>query len=427
MRLSQKGSPALTVLLCFIVALLEGIDIQSAGIAGPGIAAAFNLDKSQMGWVFSTSILGLLPGAFLGGLLADRIGRKYVLITSVLLFGVFSLITTTTWELNGLLAARLMTGVGLGAALPNLIALSSESADDSTRATAVSLMYCGVPLGGALASLVSVLGGVDNWKLVFHLGGWAPLLVAPLLYVLLPESAAYQTGKQSGTAPRISVWHGLFRQRQASVTLLLWGSCFFTLTVVYMLLNWLPSLLIGQGFTRPQAGMVQLLLNLGMATGSILAGLLLDRWRASLLVGLVYTGILGALLALGHSSSFASMLLAGFAAGFFVLAAQLILYALAPQLYPAQIRATGVGSAVAIGRLGSISGPLIAGQMLATGAGTSGLMLAASPGILIAAFGVIALLRQRNAQLSHSPAPQTVPATAGRLAPEHLARPTDQQ
>ncbi|WP_085725615.1 3-(3-hydroxy-phenyl)propionate transporter MhpT [Pseudomonas sp. R37(2017)] len=405
MNRSPKGLTVITVLLCFVVALLEGIDIQSAGIAGPGIAAAFGLDRAQMGWVFSASILGLLPGAFLGGLMADRIGRKYVLIGSVILFGCFSLITTATWDLPGLLVARFMTGLGLGAALPNLIALSSESADDSARATAVSLMYCGVPLGGALASLASLFGGIENWKLVFHVGGWTPLLVAPLLHVLLPESAAYKGQAQTGTTPRPSVWQGLFREGQALSTLLLWVSCFFTLTVVYMLLNWLPSLLIGQGFTRPQAGMVQLLLNLGMAAGSVLAGLLLDRWRASLLVSLIYIGILVSLLALGRSSDLTGMLLAGFAAGFFVLAAQLILYALAPQLYPAQVRATGVGSAVAVGRLGSISGPLIAGQMLATGAGASGLMLAASPGIVIAAVGLIVLLRQRNAGLSHSPAP----------------------
>ncbi|MNO45854.1 4-hydroxybenzoate transporter PcaK [compost metagenome] len=402
---SRRGSTVITIALCFVVALLEGIDIQSAGIAGPGIAGAFGLDRSQMGWVFSASILGLLPGAFIGGLLADRIGRKHVLIGSVMLFGCFSLITTATWDLPGLLIARFMTGLGLGAALPNLIALCSESADDSARATAVSLMYCGVPLGGALASLVTLFGAIDNWKLVFHMGGWTPLLVAPLLYFLLPESTAYRGHVQSSSTSRPSVLQGLFQEGQALSTLLLWVSCFFTLTVVYMLLNWLPSLLVGQGFSRPQAGMVQLLLNLGMAAGSILAGLLLDRWRASLLVSLIYVGILVSLLALGRSSDLPSMLMAGFAAGFFVLAAQLILYALAPQLYPAQVRATGVGSAVAIGRLGSISGPLIAGQMLATGTGASGLMLAASPGIVLAAAGLIVLLRQRSAGLNHSPTP----------------------
>ncbi|MBD9505038.1 3-(3-hydroxy-phenyl)propionate transporter MhpT [Pseudomonas sp. BGr12] len=388
-----SAATPLTILLCFIVALLEGMDIQSAGIAGPGIAAHFGLDKAQLGWVFSASILGLLPGAFAGGWLADRIGRKRVLTVAVALFGLFSLLTTQSWNLDSLLLARFMTGLGLGAALPNLIALTSESASNDRRATAVSLMYCGVPLGGALASLAGMFATPERWQLVFHLGGWAPLLVAPLLHLRLPESAAYQHQVDEGQ--RTGMAQGLFGNGQAVPTLLLWLSCFFTLMVVYLLLNWLPSLLIGQGFSRPQAGSVQLLLNLGMALGSVLAGVLLDRWRPALLVALIYGGILLTLAALGSFEGFAGMLLAGFAAGFFVLAAQLVLYALAPQFYPAGIRATGVGSAVAVGRLGSIGGPLLAGQMLASGSGTAGLMGLAAPGVLIAAAGIILLLRHR--------------------------------
>ena len=400
MKLARNHA-VITVALCFIVALLEGVDIQSAGIAGPGIAAHFQLDKAEMGWVFSSSILGLLPGAFIGGLLADRIGRKTVLIGSVLLFGAFSIVTSMAWDLPSLLSARFMTGLGLGAALPNLIALSSESARETGRATAVSLMYCGVPLGGATASLVAMLGGAEQWQLVFHVGGWAPIIVAPVLYFFLPESSSYQATTRSQNAqPRTGIADGLFGRGQAMPTLLLWISCFFTLTVVYMLLNWLPTLLAGQGFSRSEVGTVQTLLNLGMASGSILAGVLLDRWNAIKLVALIYGDMLLALLGLGVSASFVNMLIAGFIAGFFVLAAQLILYALAPQFYPSAIRATGVGSAVAIGRLGSMSGPLIAGQMLASGTGVAGLMLAASPGILAAAASVIVLLRREERKLA---------------------------
>ncbi|WP_459729958.1 3-(3-hydroxy-phenyl)propionate transporter MhpT [Pseudomonas sp. MHK4] len=396
-----RNHAVITVALCFIVALLEGVDIQSAGIAGPGIAAHFQLDKAEMGWVFSSSILGLLPGAFIGGLLADRIGRKTVLIGSVLLFGAFSIVTSMAWDLPSLLSARFMTGLGLGAALPNLIALSSESARETGRATAVSLMYCGVPLGGATASLVAMLGGAEQWQLVFHVGGWAPIIVAPVLYFFLPESSSYQATTRSQNAQsRTGIADGLFGRGQAMPTLLLWISCFFTLTVVYMLLNWLPTLLAGQGFSRSEVGTVQTLLNLGMASGSILAGVLLDRWNAIKLVALIYGGMLLALLGLGISASFVNMLIAGFIAGFFVLAAQLILYALAPQFYPSAIRATGVGSAVAIGRFGSMSGPLIAGQMLASGTGVAGLMLAASPGILAAAASVIVLLRREERKMA---------------------------
>ena len=132
-----------TIGLCFMVALMEGLDLQAAGIAAVGMAQAFALDKMQMGWIFSAGILGLLPGALVGGMLADRHGRKRILLGSVLLFGLFSLATAVAWSFPTLLLARLLTGVGLGAALPNLIALTSEAAGSRFRGRAVSLMYCG--------------------------------------------------------------------------------------------------------------------------------------------------------------------------------------------------------------------------------------------------------------------------------------------
>ena len=145
---SSSSRLMLTIGLCFLVALMEGLDLQAAGIAAGGIAQAFALDKMQMGWIFSAGILGLLPGALVGGMLADRYGRKRILIGSVALFGLFSLATAIAWDFPSLVFARLMTGVGLGAALPNLIALTSEAAGPRFRGTAVSLMYCGVPIGG---------------------------------------------------------------------------------------------------------------------------------------------------------------------------------------------------------------------------------------------------------------------------------------
>ncbi len=156
---SSSSRLMLTIGLCFLVALMEGLDLQAAGIAAGGIAQAFALDKMQMGWIFSAGILGLLPGALVGGMLADRYGRKCILIGSVALFGLFSLATAIAWDFPSLVFARLMTGVGLGAALPNLIALTSEAAGPRFRGTAVSLMYCGVPIGAALAATLGFAGG----------------------------------------------------------------------------------------------------------------------------------------------------------------------------------------------------------------------------------------------------------------------------
>ncbi|WP_275630272.1 3-(3-hydroxy-phenyl)propionate transporter MhpT [Pseudomonas sp. 273] len=383
-----------TLGLCFLVALLEGLDLQAAGIAGPGMARAFSLDKLQMGWVFSAGILGLLPGAFAGGWLADRVGRKRVLIGSVALFGVFSLATAHAWDLHSLLAARLLTGVGLGAALPNLIALSSEAAGARLRGSAVSLMYCGVPLGAALAAGIGIAGYAGNWQLVFHVGGVVPLLILPLLALYLPESGGFHAAAESGSPA--SLRRDLLGQ---GATWLLWLSYFFTLMVVYILINWLPSLLVGQGFSPSQASWVMFALQIGAAIGTLTLGVLMERLPAWATAALVYLGILAALAGLGLAAELRSMLLAGFVAGFFATGGQGVLYALAPWFYPARVRATGVGAAVAVGRLGAMSGPLVAGQMLALGTGSAGVLLASAPGIVVAALALFRLAARRPAQL----------------------------
>lgn len=388
-----------TIALCFAVAILEGIDFQAPGIAAKGMGVAFGLDKLQMGWVFSAGILGLLPGALVGGWLADRIGRKGVLIASVALFGVFSIGTAHAWDLNSLMVARLLTGVGLGAALPNLIALCSEAAGERLRGTAVSLMYCGVPLGAALAAMIGIVGFFDDWTVPFYVGGVLPLLVLPLLALWLPESAAFRARQASASEePRVPAIDGLFRNGAALPTLLLWVAYFFTLMVVYMLISWLPSLLVGQGFSGVQASWVIFSLQIGATVGTLMLGVLMNTLRPLGIAGLIYLGLLAALAALGMAESFASMLVAGFAAGMFATGGQGVLYALAPLFYRTEVRATGVGSAVAVGRLGAMSGPLVAGKMLALGTGTAGVMIASAPGLVVAGIAVFYLFVRSRKQ-----------------------------
>ncbi|MGW8150636.1 MFS transporter, partial [Klebsiella pneumoniae] len=183
-------------------------------------------------------------------------------------------------------------------------------------------------------------------------------------------------------------------------TLLLWLGYFFTLLVVYMLINWLPMLLVGQGFRASQAAGVMFSLQIGAACGTLLLGALMDKLTPLRMSLLIYSGILASLLALGSASSLTGMLLAGFVAGLFATGGQSVLYALAPLFYPAAIRATGVGTAVAVGRLGAMSGPLLAGKMLALGTGTVGVMAASAPGIVLAGVAVFWLMhRQQRAAM----------------------------
>lgn len=379
-----------TVGLCFLVALMEGLDLQAAGIAAVGIAQAFTLDKMQMGWIFSAGILGLLPGALFGGMLADRYGRKKVLLGSVALFGLFSIATALAWDYPTLVFARLMTGVGLGAALPNLIALTSEAAGPRFRGTAVSLMYCGVPIGAALAAAMGASGLVQAWQTIFWVGGIVPLLLVPLLMFRLPESQAFSAQQQDTPMPL----RAIFAPETASATLLLWLCYFFTLLVVYMLINWLPMLLVDQGFSASQASGVMFALQMGAALGTLMLGALMDKLSPLSMSLLIYSGMLASLIALGVANSFSLMLISGFIAGMFATGGQSVLYALAPLFYRTEIRATGVGTAVAVGRLGAMSGPLLAGKMLALGTGTVGVMAASAPGIVLAGVAVFWLMKK---------------------------------
>jgi len=379
----------ITIGLCFLVALMEGLDLQAMGIAAVAIAQVFELQKMQMGWIFSVGILGLLPGAFAGGRLADRYGRKKVLIGSVALFGLFSIATALAWDFSTLVIARLMTGIGLGAALPNLIALTSEAAGPRLRGFAVSMMYCGVPLGAALAATVGIAGVTLPWQTIFWLGGVVPLILVPLLVNTLPESRLFSDHRQAIAALPLA---DLFRHGAALPTLLLWLSYFFTLLVVYMLINWLPTLLVNQGFQATEASWVVFTLQIGAAVGTLILGALMNRLHPLVMSALIYVGMLLSLVSLGFSTHFDTMLAAGFVAGLFATGGQSVLYALAPQFYPTEIRATGVGTAVAVGRLGAMSGPLIAGKMLALGTGTVGVMAASAPGIVIAGIAVFWLL-----------------------------------
>lgn len=387
----------ITIGLCFLVALMEGLDLQAMGIAAVSIAQVFELQKMQMGWIFSAGILGLLPGAFTGGLLADRYGRKTVLIGSVALFGLFSIATALAWDFSSLVIARLITGIGLGAALPNLIALTSEAAGPRLRGLAVSMMYCGVPLGAALAATVGFAEMALPWQTVFWIGGVVPLILIPLLASMLPESRLFHDRRQVAVGLPLS---DLFRRGTAIPTLLLWLSYFFTLMVVYMLINWLPTLLVSQGFRAAQAAWVVFTLQIGAAAGTLILGALMNKLRPWAMSTLIYVGMLLSLAALASATQFGYMLLAGFVAGLFATGGQSVLYALAPQFYPTEIRVTGVGTAVAVGRLGAMSGPLIAGKMLALGTGAAGVMVASAPGLVIAGVAVFWLITRNRRNLA---------------------------
>ncbi|MDF3085903.1 3-(3-hydroxy-phenyl)propionate transporter MhpT [Burkholderia sola] len=394
---AEKSTVATTLALCFAIALLEGLDLQSVGVAAPRMAREFGLTVSQMGIAFSAGTFGLLPGAMLGGRLADRIGRKRVLIASVVLFGLLSIATAQVSTFAMLVVVRVLTGIGLGGAMPNLIALSSEAVEPRSRSSAVATMYCGIPFGGVIASVIGVLlAGDTEWRHIFYVGGVGPLLLVPLLVWCLPESRAYLD--VAGTqAARASVARTLFGDGRTTSTVALWVSYFCTLIVLYFLLNWLPSLMASRGLDRAHVGLVQIAFNVGAGLGALGIGAALDRMRASRVVGGMYVGIVLSLAALAAAPGFASLAAAAFAAGMFVVGGQSVLYALAAIYYPTAMRGTGVGAAVAVGRLGSVVGPLAAATLLAAGRSAPVVIGASIPVTLVAAFAAFVLIRRPQA------------------------------
>ncbi|GAB7536534.1 3-(3-hydroxy-phenyl)propionate transporter MhpT [Burkholderia sp. 22PA0106] len=395
---AERQTVATTLALCFAIALLEGLDLQSVGVAAPRMAREFGLTVSQMGIAFSAGTFGLLPGAMLGGWLADRIGRKRVLIASVALFGLLSIATAQVSSFAMLVAVRVLTGIGLGGAMPNLIALSSEAVAPRARSAAVAAMYCGIPFGGVIASLIGVLlAGDAEWRHIFYVGGAGPLLLLPLLALRLPESRAYLDVADMPAA-RAGIARTLFGDGRTVSTLALWISYFCTLIVLYFLLNWLPSLMAARGLDREHVGIVQIAFNVGGGLGALGIGAALDRMRASHVVGGMYVGIVLSLAALAAAPGFASLAAAAFAAGMFVIGGQSVLYALAAIYYPTAMRGTGVGAAVAVGRLGSVVGPLAAATLLAAGRSAPVVIGASIPVTLVAAGAALLLIRRPRAR-----------------------------
>ena len=387
-----------TLALCFAVALLEGLDLQSVGVAAPRMAREFGLSVSQMGLAFSAGTFGLLPGALFGGRLADRIGRKRVLILSAIIFAVLSIATALVSSFGALVLVRALTGVGLGGALPNLIALSSEAVSPKARNTAVSVMYCGIPFGGLIASLIGIYSAGDTeWRHIFYVGGVGPLVLVPLLMAFLPESRTFRQAPPSASAVPAPVGTVLFGANRTLPTLQIWISYFCTLIVLYFLLNWLPSLMAARGLGRSDIGLVQTFFNIGGGIGALVIGMLMDRMRGGLVVSGMYIGIIASLAGLSAAPGLGALVVSAFCAGMFVVGGQSVLYALSAAFYPTPMRGTGVGAAVAVGRLGSVVGPLAAGQLLAMGRSASTVIGASIPVTLVAAVAALMLLRQPRA------------------------------
>jgi AAHS family 3-hydroxyphenylpropionic acid transporter len=390
---SQRG----TLFLCVAAALFEGFDNQAMGVAAPKLIPAFALSPVATSWVFSAATIGLFVGAIVGGRLSDLIGRRQVLIGSMFLMGVCSLWTAVAGNLEILLLARLLTGLGLGGAMPNFIALSAESVEPSRRVATVTFVTAALPLGGALAGLIALTQSLGwDWRAIFYVGGFGPILLALAMIPGLREARVGEPAGQRSAVetPVPAMSQALFGDGRAATTLQLWLGFFFAQMVLLLMLNWLPTLFVGLKFSHAQASWASILFNLaGAFVGMLLARRCVGPERRTWIV-VTYGGIAAALLLLPSASTFALAALACALAGATIIGAQLILYASAPLYYEKAIRGTGVGTAVGIGRLGSIFGPLYGGIMLAIGGASTAVLLGTIPFVLVGGGATLALARR---------------------------------
>ena len=409
------------LLTCAAVLFLDGFDTTAIGYVAPSLAAEWHLTKGALGPVFSAGLFGLMIGALLFGPLADRIGRRKIIIVSTLAFGIGTLATAFVRDVNTLLVIRFLTGLGLGGAMPNAIALTSEFSPHRRRATMVMVMFCGFSVGAALGGFLAA-GLIPHfgWRSVFVVGGAAPLLLVPVLALKLPESVRFLalTGRANARVAQllafinpnakfapatrfvvhepelvgIPVLH-LFKAGRTLATLLLWVVFFMSLLDLYFMSNWLPTVLNDLGASVSEAAAIGSMLQVGGVVGTFALGNIIDRFsfRALALLYFVAVFAIGAIGQLGHSAAFVTIAI--FVAGFCVVGGQIAANALAAGFYPTSVRASGVGWALGIGRIGSIVGPLVGGALMTLKWSTGTVFMAAAAAAMCAALAAFSLSR----------------------------------
>ncbi|MFC7418723.1 MFS transporter [Iodobacter arcticus] len=376
-----------------LTVLMDGFDVQAMGYVAPAIIKEWGVSKANLGPVFGAGLLGMLVGSLALSTLADKIGRRPVLIWATIFYAVCTLATTQVTTIIELQIMRFMTGLGLGAIMPSALALVGEFSPKRKKVTLMMLVSCGFTLGAVLGGLLSsMMIPALGWQSVFYLGGISPLVIAALMYFFLPESMQFLIikgkklenvaatlrkidssvqidsesryvipEKRQGGAPVAE----LFREGRAKVTILLWGVNFMNLLNLYFLSNWLPTVANSVGLSTSMAVLIGTALQVGGVLGTVLMGPAIDRIGFFKVLVPSFAIAAFTIAMIGQSTASLPLLfLVIIVTGFSIIGGQPAVNALAATYYPTTLRSTGIGWSLGIGRVGSIVGPVLGGELI---------------------------------------------------------------
>jgi AAHS family 4-hydroxybenzoate transporter-like MFS transporter len=406
------------VVLCFVIALLDGFDTQSIAFIGPAIAEDFGLQATDMTWVITASTVGMCVGAMSLGTFGDRIGRKKTILLALALFGVFSLAGAFAQSLEQIVILRFLIGLGMGGATPALLALTAEYSPKSRRGTFMTLVLLGLPGGALLGGLVAAAWlPVMGWRGIFLAGGVLPLAMVLVCSKILSESPIFLAAKGTSAADaqarqimasisgspvspdavlatndkmqeRSSV-AALFSAKYRMVTIAVFATYLLNWIAWFLLLLWMPTALKMLGLAGSQAAMGTVTVNGAFILFAIPLSIILPKVNPRKLLLVMFAA--GIVIALGlglAGSNFALVFVLIGLAGFGIGGQQLALNYLIANAYPTQLRATATGWGIGIGRLGSIVGSALGGLIL-TGLGVSGYFMALAVPLVLAGLATL--------------------------------------